>query len=203
MQGSVVHLTHWNQGSEKAWKLLNSPDASFKLGLAVAILPAAEEVILQQFRWQSENCYLDAAISDTPLVIMADMGRSPTAVAIDILVKGLVRDTVAVGSELATSRVQALLHLHQGGVDIWFVVFVHTLCMNLWIANFINFVLELIPNRPNLINTITITVIVHKVMWWLMWLMVLWKSNWFMYSEFMYTLCTGSQGSFVFSWIET
>ena len=79
----------------------------------MAIVPMAEEVILCQFRWQTEGTHLVAPIQDVPLVVMANMERSPVASSIDLLVKGLLHEVVA-KNDFTISCSRAFLHLHKG-----------------------------------------------------------------------------------------
>ena len=104
-------------GSEKAWKFLQNSEEIYKLTLAVAILPSAEEVILSHFRWQTDEAYISAKISDTPLVIMADMKRSPAAKSICMLVRGLLQDEID-DNEYIQTCLNVFQHLHEGRFSI-------------------------------------------------------------------------------------
>ena len=57
-----------------------------KLGLVVSILPPVESIIHAHFRWQSEETWVSEAIENTPLVVMANMSKSPAAIAMNKLV---------------------------------------------------------------------------------------------------------------------
>ena len=104
-------------GSEKAWKFLQRSDEIYKLGMAVSIVPAAEEVILCHFRWQNDESYITEPMSKTPVVIMADMQRSPAARSIDLLVRGLQQQHEH-HDEYFRNCLNIFQHLHKGWVLI-------------------------------------------------------------------------------------
>ena len=106
-------VIHCEPGSEKAWKFLQNTEEIYKLTLAVAILPSAEEVILSHFRWQIDETYVSAKISDTPLVIMADMRRSPATKSICMLARGLLKDEID-DNEYIQTCLNVFQHLHEG-----------------------------------------------------------------------------------------
>ena len=110
---TTIHNHIQRSGSEKAWRFLSDPTSCFKLSLAVTIVTAAEEMHAHQFDWQSKNAYVSDDMSRVPLVIMANMARSPAASSIDLLVRSLLHHQFA-DEDPRKTFVKAFLHLHSG-----------------------------------------------------------------------------------------
>ena len=110
----------YNRGSEKAWRFLADNDAVYKLGLAVCIVPAAEEVLVQQFRWQSDSAYLSDDVCKLPLVQMANMSKSPAASSINLLTRALLHDCS--DGAYYQNFVNTFMNLHTGQYH-WCIMF--------------------------------------------------------------------------------
>ena len=94
---------------------MSTPDSVYRIGLAVAIVSAAEEILIQQFRWQHDNSHLCDDMSKVPLVVMANMQKSPAAMAINLLARGLLHDDSQ--DESCRKFVASFLRLHTGAVN--------------------------------------------------------------------------------------
>jgi len=101
-------------GSEKAWRFLADPTSVFKLGLAVSIVSTAEDILVHQFRWQSDTAYLNADISKVPLVVMANMSKSPAVGAVNLLSRALLHEEFGDDPSYTLHFFQQFHHLHTG-----------------------------------------------------------------------------------------
>ena len=82
--------------------------------MAVSIVSAAEEIILNQFQWQTDQTYLSDDTSKLPMVIMSDMTRSPVAKSINLLVRSLLHEDQFSEDEYYNTFVKIFLHLQEG-----------------------------------------------------------------------------------------
>ena len=86
----------------------------FKLGLAVTIVSAAEDILVHQFQWQSDNAYLESDISKVPLVMMANMSKSPAVRAVNLLSRALLHEEFGDGDMYTVHFLNRFQHLHKG-----------------------------------------------------------------------------------------
>ena len=88
-------------------------------------LPPVERIIHSQFYWQESTAYLNDAMSETPLCIMANMQHSPAAKASDLLCHALLNHVCLADVE-NTNQVNHFLRgywqIHTGRVDCKSVV---------------------------------------------------------------------------------
>ena len=98
----------------------------FKLAIGVTILPPVESILHQLFVWQHHNTWCMESLSKTPMITMANMARSPAAIALDMLlemflIQGEPDRTIgdrAFDAGRMPSFLRVFLFLHKGQVFI-------------------------------------------------------------------------------------
>ena len=85
--------------------------------MAIFTLTPVEKLLQAHFRWQARQTWLSKDARERPLVVMANMDRSPAAIAMRQLVQILMDDGTSISPVDALSSdqlVQWAMYLHEG-----------------------------------------------------------------------------------------
>jgi hypothetical protein len=84
---SELHFKVKGARSQKSWVFFGNDDCVYQLLLSLVVVDPLEKIMWEFFGWQRDATYLHNAISDVPLVMMANMSVSPATEALDSLSK--------------------------------------------------------------------------------------------------------------------
>lgn len=105
-----------NQGSDKAWRLLNNDNTPFALYLAVSVLTPIEDILNWHFVWQNNLARLSSSMQKVPVVVMGNMSKSPAAIAMNQLVGFLFTDVPDMDMETTSDLLKNFLGLPTGSM---------------------------------------------------------------------------------------
>lgn len=113
-------------GSDKAWRLLSDTMTPLRLYLAISSLTPVEQVLDIQFKWQTDMAWLSDSVANVPVVVMANMSKSPAVEAMTKLISFLFSSAT---ESQSTTLHQCFLHLPHGLKKGWFTSCLNQICV--------------------------------------------------------------------------